>query len=490
MSNKAKTSSENREFIPGTLESNRNSNIYISEPATLSYPGQKDTKQYITVFYPNSRETKVYEVEYEFDFQTQTLVRKPLDPTKVLAEYNTNTQKWIPKTRAGAISSSLSQAIANQNSQLFKNFTTNHNNTISTVYRQQNGSQPTAQQIQQIKNGGILPPTLAAAAGTPPQAGAGAGGNQGLSDTDINEAADAFSDALSTLSSLNPEATKVQFNESKLSRGLRYPEKWPQGTDAIKFESLTYGTKTFSQSNKDIAFSKRENTSTGESVYLPIQSGITDTNTVGWNEETINPAQIMGANLAVNAMTQGANGAISSLKNAIQKIQGTSSDVEKAVVASLVQSAVGAQILPKLNGSIINPNVELLFQAPQLRAFGFAFKLTPRSDTESAIVKRIIGFFKRNMAVKTTGSQIFLKAPNVFRLTYLHNEKEDHSGINLIKDCALQSCTVDYTPEGSYMSYADGGMVSYTLNLQFMELEPIYESDYNDDRAKDHFIGY
>jgi len=37
------------------------------------------------------------------------------------------------------------------------------------------------------------------------------------------------------------------------------------------------------------------------------------------------------------------------------------------------------------------------------------------------------------------------------------------------------------------MAYDDGAMISYDLNLQFMELVPIYAKDYSE---SDHSIGY
>ena len=90
------------------------------------------------------------------------------------------------------------------------------------------------------------------------------------------------------------------------------------------------------------------------------------------------------------------------------------------------------------------------------------------------------------MAAKATGNELYLKAPNVFSIKYKHKGAE-HSGINLINDCALQSFSVDYTPDGSYMAYADGGMFSYTITMQFMELLPIYFDDYD---KTNHPIGY
>ena len=64
--------------------------------------------------------------------------------------------------------------------------------------------------------------------------------------------------------------------------------------------------------------------------------------------------------------------------------------------------------------------------------------------------------------------------------------------INLIKECALQSFTVNYTPEGNYMTFADGLMTSYEISMQFQELEPIFNDDYKnlDGKSIDTNIGY
>ena len=65
------------------------------------------------------------------------------------------------------------------------------------------------------------------------------------------------------------------------------------------------------------------------------------------------------------------------------------------------------------------------------------------------------------------------------------------AGLNRIKSpCALQSCNVDYTSEGTYMTFPDGTMVSYVMNLSFMELEPIYADEYDEVDASQEQIGY
>ena len=271
---------------------------------------------------------------------------------------------------------------------------------------------------------------------------------------------------------------------------ISYPLSFPDNMDYIEFTEKDYGKSTF---NKDkLTFDKRENRekiNTPNKVKLPIQTGISDANTVGWNEETFNPAQIAGSQLAIGGIQDGAEGIIGQIANVAGRLEHAKTDIERAIIAYFTEQAVGVQILPKIGGAIINPNTELLFQGPQLRSFNFSFRLTPRSKEESIRVKKILRFFKSTMAAQTTEGGIFLKAPKVFGIKFYHGgtENKEHSGIGKIKDCALQACNVDYTPDGSYMSFKDGGMVSYTLNLQFMELEPIYAKDYNE---TDHAIGY
>jgi hypothetical protein len=156
------------------------------------------------------------------------------------------------------------------------------------------------------------------------------------------------------------------------------------------------------------------------------------------------------------------------------------------------QAASLNNVLARTDNVVLNPNLELLFQGPQLRPFSFQFKMSARSQDEAYEIKKIIKYFKYHMAVrKETG--LFLRAPHVFTIRYLKREIENHPGINLIsptddtKACALTNCSVDYTPLGSYATYEDGTMAAYTLSLQFQEITPIYDTDYKD---YPHEIGF
>jgi hypothetical protein len=64
-----------------------------------------------------------------------------------------------------------------------------------------------------------------------------------------------------------------------------------------------------------------------------------------------------------------------------------------------------------------------------------------------------------------------------------------HPYLNRFKECALSSCNVEYTPDGTYMTY-DGpekSMTAYRLSLTFQELEPLFDDEYGSD---DNNIGF
>jgi hypothetical protein len=237
-------------------------------------------------------------------------------------------------------------------------------------------------------------------------------------------------------------------------------------------------------------------------VYLPVTK-ISDTNSVNWNEDGINELQRRLADLSFNAMSnkeEAVNQGEKLLEMAREK-----NTFGNFVRLYLTGQAVQANsLLTKSTGAILNPNIELLFTGPTLRQFAFGFDLLAKSKPEAKRIKEIIKFFKKNMAIRndiggiegSEGQNLFLNSPYVFRIKYLsgstgdNENAPDHKSIGKIKMCALQSCTVDYTPMGSYMTFNDPEktfpMFMYRLNLQFKELTPVYSSDYSDS----HDIGF
>ena len=167
---------------------------------------------------------------------------------------------------------------------------------------------------------------------------------------------------------------------------------------------------------------------------------------------------------------------------------------ETALKSTIAGAATGldAQVMQRGAGAVMNPNMELLFNGPQLRNFGFTFKLSPRNADEAKTIIKIMRFFKQGMAPIRTEEKFFLKAPHTFELKYQgRGAKGDQPYLNKFKECALTNCGVQYTPDGNYNTFNDGVMTSYSMQLTFNELTPIYNDDYSGlDGDEDTMIGY
>ena len=153
-------------------------------------------------------------------------------------------------------------------------------------------------------------------------------------------------------------------------------------------------------------------------------------------------------------------------------------------------------VLARGQGVVPNNNLALLFNSPTLREFTFTWKLTPRSREEATRVNNIIRFFKQGMAPKkgvstqSGAASYFLGTPNVFDLSFRTTKKgvdnfffdgddRNHSVVR-IKTCACTGCAVNYTPDGMWNAYERGQPVSLTMSLRFSELEPIFDTDYDE----------
>ena len=231
----------------------------------------------------------------------------------------------------------------------------------------------------------------------------------------------------------------------------------------------------------------------GNYIALPMQPGISDSNSVDWGADQLNPLQLAGARVAGGMMGNLAKLDLGGAgKEAMARIK---SSLEQAgltltpndITSYFAGEAVGANIFTRSTGKVINPNLELLFRGPQLRTFNYSYRFTPREDKESKVIKQIIRHFKKHMAARRNNVGLFLKTPYVFKLTYVYSQGGQHPFLNKIKPCALTNFNVDYTPDGSYATYTDGSMTSYTVSMQFSEIAPIYEDDYKD---TDNDMGY
>jgi len=251
-------------------------------------------------------------------------------------------------------------------------------------------------------------------------------------------------------------------------------------------------------------------------VNLPMPNNITDSNNVSWGDDNMNNlSAALTSYVAKNAMLTGA-GALAlnagagaagvgggaaqtaSLIAALTNMGALSPNNQTAEMKTLLGGAINSRILSMLGvsvspesilargyGIIPNSNLELLFNAPTLREFTFQYRMSPRSNSEAKIVNNIIRFFKQGMAAKKqdgrSGAQsYFLGTPNVFQLQYKTTGGKTIKGVNRIKTCALTGFAMNYAADGNWAAYDDGQPVSVIMNMSFKELEPIYDTDYQE----------
>ena len=274
-------------------------------------------------------------------------------------------------------------------------------------------------------------------------------------------------------------------------------------------------------------------------VKLPMPNSLADSNNVSWGPDQLNAitaaatSAVMGtSNSALNGLleflanpknTQGgiANLLSKGLSGAGKFIQETGADLSgaikdipgggvnaamnnanvnllgKTVLGSTLLNLIGFQVSPESilargAGVVPNNNLALLFNSPTLREFTFSWKMSPRSREEATRVNNILRFFKQGMAAKKSnnsrgsgGASYFLGTPNVFDIHFKTAKIKDYEildrndSVLRIKTCACTGAAVNYTPEGMWNAYEKGQPVAITLTLRFNELEPIFDTDYD-----------
>ena len=276
---------------------------------------------------------------------------------------------------------------------------------------------------------------------------------------------------------------------------LRYPQDLiDKSQDFIKFEVFNYKKNRSTVTREDSNLIEK---SLG-TVILPIPSQLNDQNAVDYQGSGLNFMQEEGIDAVKNVIGSGGIGEFfgntsEGIQQAFDRASGQTQLINNFIAKTAVNSIGGNvttdQLTARSTGQIINPNMELLFNGPVLREFTFTFKFTPRFKKESDVVRDIIKVFKRNMRPKGSGGD-FLTTPNVFRIKYMEGSSgKDHKFLNKFKICALKSASVNYTADGVYATYHDGTPISMELQLEFGELTPIYNEDY-DEYGNDTGVGF
>ena len=275
----------------------------------------------------------------------------------------------------------------------------------------------------------------------------------------------------------------------RYDRDLCYPLSLKrQQQDTLRITVLKYRPKK--HTGDSLSFNQRTEGTPIGAVTLPIPGGVSDRNAVDWNMNEMNAAQIAASQLVKEFLGKGGEATAEKAQAMFETASKNDGvEVKKALANMFTESLTGtSNILARTEGMVLNPNMELLFKGPSLRPFTFQYKVSPREERESMMLLKIIRMFKQSMLPQRSQSSLFLKAPNTYKLQFQspHGAKT-HRFLPKIKECALLDFSVNYTPDGNYMTYDNSSMVSYEISFSFKELEPVYNDDMDN---RDYDIGY
>ena len=275
---------------------------------------------------------------------------------------------------------------------------------------------------------------------------------------------------------------------------LRYPLEMPDSSSGFEFDYISIQAAEYKPTGLSPQTGDLSNVNVGterfETVILPMQPNLEESNAVSYGEDSGNFIQLAGGKFASDAINSIGGGDIGALGQAFVDAGTTAknlindSKTKAFISAYFAGQAVGTNLVGRTTGMVVNPNLTVLFSGPKLRQFSFAFPLTPRSEAEAVRIRKIIRAFKRNSLPQRSSSSAFLKSPRIFLLKYIFKSNStagtQHPFLNKFKPCMLDSFNVKYTPDNSYMTLRDGSMTRYEITLTFKEVVPNYADEYND----------
>lgn len=213
------------------------------------------------------------------------------------------------------------------------------------------------------------------------------------------------------------------------------------------------------------------------------------------------------ADVDIGALGAAAVGMISGDGDAATELRNMANSLKPELKANLAAQALGAAagIAGVSGGGVtgsdlavlakrkaFNPYKENVFRSVGFREHSFNVKMVPRNASESTAIKSIVNVLKYAMhpSFGSTGpgggtaSQRWLDIPYSFGLEYKRLGPSASQILHKFKPCVLKSLSVDYTPDGNYITGRDLTTASdhgLAVNLQmtFKETQILTKADFS-----------
>ena len=195
--------------------------------------------------------------------------------------------------------------------------------------------------------------------------------------------------------------------------------------------------------------------------------------------------------------------------------QSTAARITKKIAEMSGTNLTMNDVLAGTTGTILNPNVEVLFGGPKLRNVSYTFKIAARNLNEAKTIHAICTQFKKNSlpgygatsrisdsvasGLKTqigmtadtqdksdnAGKHAnFIEVPNLVMLKYMKGSSM-HPYLSQYKSCAITNVDINYTPDGVYSTTIDAYPTAVELRIGLVETKLVYKQEIGE-QVNDH----
>lgn len=287
---------------------------------------------------------------------------------------------------------------------------------------------------------------------------------------------------------------KIDSQRQKDNTPIKFPEDL--GDDFyISFNTFKH--------SKDRPSDQRRTFNFERPIILPIPSNLTDGQSAGYNAENLFVAgnavreslssafnkDGIGGTVQTAFSKEGLNKAASSVADILDAINANpGAAAGKAALTGAVYFTDGLKgpLSAAAKSSLqltLNPFPVMIFQGTSFKpAFSFDWTLYPESQSESDIIRQIVGFFRKEMLPERIDTN-----PSILRTPAIFEIKITPKGIaRTFKRCVLTNMGVNYAPSGpSFLTNATGNLEkspsAVSLSLTFQEIEVWLSNDYDND---------
>jgi len=304
------------------------------------------------------------------------------------------------------------------------------------------------------------------------------------------EVAEAASDAVEKVRTLKFDFKPSKFGNLNTSSSSVY--KYPKGggqiaadTDYVTFEFFKYKPPfkgTGGRNKKDEYSASIESLTSAENILGGKPDGVK--NIIMYMPEDIQSeygANWSGAGFGFLAgrLMKGAGGnfdigqAFKDLGDAGRK--GAVDFIVNNANKALGSGVTTNQALGGITGTVVNPNVEMMYESPEMRTFSLTYKMFASTPGESNEIRAICNTFKKNM-LPSFGDGGFIGVPNIVRVTFMTGNSPNPY-VSQFKPCAITNVSINYTPDGSWASYKGGAPVATNITINFKEMKMLFAED-------------